>query len=112
MRNLIKKLWFIPLIFLFYSCSTAPAPVVEKTPKSSQDSDKQESGVKAPVWVTINVDEYFVSQETVKYEDGFVDGYRLYEYDESGKILKKAQIGSDETVNLKNCSAITAISSL
>ena len=96
MRTLLKKLWLIPLLLFLYSCSTVAVSEKEADPPKKEQGEIEK--VQEPVWVTVNVDEYFVSQETVKYEDGFVDGYRLYEYDDAGKILKKSQIGSDETI--------------
>jgi hypothetical protein len=83
------------MLFL-YSCSSVPVSEQESETSPTVQSDVSEE--KTPVWVTVVEDEYFVSQETIKYEDGFVDGYRLYEYDEDGKILSKSQIGSDESV--------------
>ena len=98
MRNLLKKLW-LPMFFLFlYSCATAPEAAAPVVPEEDSQPAAGKQDKKEPVWVTIEEDEYFVSQETIKYEDGFIDGYRLYEYDNSGHLLKKSQIGSDESV--------------
>jgi len=98
MRNLLKFIW-LPLSFLFlYSCATTPEKVTSGSQKSTAAVADKKSEEKKPVWVTVNEDEYFVSQETIKYDDGFVDGYRLYEYDDSGHLLKKSQIGSDQSV--------------
>jgi len=98
MRNLLKFTW-LPLLTLFlYSCATTPETDIPVSQESDAVVTEGKAEVKEPVWVTITADEYFVSQETIKYEDGFVDGYRLYEYDNSGHILKKSQIGSDESV--------------
>ena len=98
MSKIIRKLWVPALSFLLFSCATAPESglVAEADDKPVTSEEKTEE--KAPVWVTVEVDEFFVSQETIKYDDGFIDGYRLYEYSESGQIISKIHVGSDERI--------------
>ena len=93
----LTKLWIIPFVLFLYSCAGTPESQLENTAADSsiQATMKAEAETE---WVTVTEDEYFVSQETIKYGDGFVDGYRLYEYDDNGRLLKKTHIGSDESV--------------
>lgn len=94
MSKIMRIVWVPVLSFLLFSCATTAdtgSVEVEKPAEVAQETVEKE-----PVWVTIEVDEFFVSQETVKYDDGFIDGYRLYEYSDSGQLVKKTQIGSDE----------------
>lgn len=95
MLKRLKNLWLLPVLSLLFACVSTPPPA--ETPEKAEPApEKAAEPEKEPQWVTVVEDEYFVSQETVKYEDGFVDGYRLYEYDDQGNLLKKSQIGSNE----------------
>ena len=95
MLKRLKNLWFLPVLSLLFACVSTPPPA-ETPAQSATAEEKAVETEKEPQWVTIVEDEYFVSQEVVKYEDGFVDGYRLYEYDDQGNLLKKSQVGSNE----------------
>ena len=95
MLKRLKNLWLLPVLSLLLACVSTPSPS-EAPEKPEAAPEKAVVSEKEAQWVTVVEDEYFVSQETVKYEDGFVDGYRLYEYDDQGHLLKKTQIGSNE----------------
>jgi hypothetical protein len=97
MRKLIRILCILPLSFLLFSCMTTESETVVETEDKTVVSEEKTTEKEA-VWITVEVDEFFVSQETIKYDDGFVDGYRLYEYSDSGQILKNSHIGSDERI--------------
>ncbi len=99
MLKSLKSLWIIPAALFLYSCASAPEATVEDSAAGgSFTTEEKAESQREPQWVTVTEDESFVSQETIKYGDGFIDGYRLYEYDDNGRILKKTQIGSDEVV--------------
>lgn len=88
----------MPLFFILYSCASTPEPEQVAEAEGKSENVNSAAQEKAPVWVTVEVDEFFVAQETVKYDDGFIDGYRLYDYNDAGQILKKSHIGSDERI--------------
>ncbi len=98
MLKSLKILWIIPAALFLYSCASAPEEPVEDSLDSGMAAQEKAEPEKELTWVSVTEEEYFVSQETIKYGDGFVDGYRLYEYDDNGRLLKKSQIGSDESV--------------
>ena len=98
MLKSLKVLWIIPAALFLYSCASAPEEPVEDSNDSGSAVEEKAKSEKELKWVSVTEEEYFVSQETIKYGDGFVDGYRLYEYDDNGRLLTKSQIGSDETV--------------
>ncbi len=96
MVKFLKQTGILFLLLALFSCATAPDSGVTETTASG--SAEQASEEKEAVWVTVKADEFLVSQETVKYEDGFIDGYRLYDYNDDGNIINKVQVGSDERV--------------
>jgi hypothetical protein len=94
----LRKLGILIPFFFLFSCVSSP-DIVETKSETSQPAASQANTVeKKQEWVNVTVDEYFVSQETIQYGDGFIDGYRLYEYDDDGRILKQSHIGSDESL--------------
>ncbi len=98
MMKLLNKAGVFILLAALYSCATAPETGLSEAAGTAAEAPETSSEEKDAVWVTVKVDEFLVSQETIKYEDGFIDGYRLYEYNDNGRILNKTQVGSDERV--------------
>lgn len=98
MSKMIKTLWVLSLSLFLFSCATAVDTGSEPETVDNSKTVTAETAEKEPVWVTVTVDEFFVSQETIKYDDGFIDGYRLYDYSDSGLLMKKTHIGSDESI--------------
>ena len=94
----LRKLGILISAFFLFSCVTKPEIVEDESGTSQSTASQAETVKKKQEWVTVAVDEYFVSQETIQYDDGFIDGYRLYEYDDDGLILKQSHIGSDESL--------------
>jgi len=98
MSKLWKTLWFLPLGLIAFGCASAPVSDVSTPVESAPAEEAAGTVEKEPEWVTVTVDEYFVSQETIKYADGFIDGYRLYEYSEEGLLLRFSHVASDGSV--------------
>ena len=98
MLKSLKKCGTLLLIASVFGCATTPDTVEEKPSEKVIDNEVKAEKEKEPEWVTVTVDEFFISQETIQYGDGFVDGYKLYEYDDNGLIQKQSQIGSDESI--------------
>ncbi len=98
MLKSLKKCGMLLLIASVFGCATTPGTVEEKPSEKVTTNEVKVEKEKEPEWVTVTVDEFFISQETIQYGDGFVDGYKLYEYDDNGLIQKQSQIGSDESI--------------
>lgn len=94
----LKNLGIILPALFFVACASAPVKDMSQAEMSQADDMSSAQTVEKQEWVTVTEEEFFVSQETIQYGDGFIDGYRLYEYDDNGRILKKTHIGSDESV--------------
>ncbi|OQY35450.1 MAG: hypothetical protein B6241_00680 [Spirochaetaceae bacterium 4572_59] len=94
----LKNLGIVLPALFFIACASAPVKDADKAEAPQAEDLSSAQAEEKPEWVTVTEDEFFVSQETIQYGDGFIDGYRLYEYDDNGRILKKTHIGSDEAV--------------
>jgi len=98
MMKSLKKFGSILSVLFLFSCTTSPDMMENKGEADSAAASTSDQSGKEPEWVTVTEEEYFVSQETIKYGDDFIDGYRLFEYDENGHLMKQSQISSDESV--------------
>jgi len=98
MLKSLKNLGLIFFALFLAACASTPVKDVEEVETSPVEVIASGQTEEKPEWVTVVEDEFFVSQETIQYGDGFIDGYRLYEYNDNGQILKKTYIGSDEAV--------------
>ncbi len=84
--------------FLLLSCASLDT-AREQEQKQDNVSPQQpaEPSEKPPLTlVTLEVDESFPLKETVRYQDGYVDSSRLYEYDEQGRLLKLSRMNREE----------------
>lgn len=79
------------LILVFTSCvTTAPETMVAESEVKKVGKTKEE------VVETKIIDAYLISEETLSASDGIVDGFVMYEYDESGILLTKKEMDSEK----------------
>lgn len=98
MLKSLKDLGILLLSLSFVACATTTVEERDKDDMLQTEEMSSSQAEEKPEWVTVTEDVSFISQETIQYGDGFIDGYRLYEYDDNGRILKKTYIGSDEAI--------------
>ncbi len=99
MKNVYRWIFSLLSLFLLFSCTTVDTVQKQEAEQDSPVSKQpvSDSTEKKPVWLTVEMDEYFPLKETVSYQDGYVDSYRLYDYDEKGHLLKMSRLNREET---------------